>query len=55
MSEAANALFWISVALLGSYWLWGVANPLVWRSAASPPFASWPGGCPRRWQCSLLF
>ena len=25
--EAANGLFWISVALLGSYWLWGVANP----------------------------
>ena len=54
MSEAANALFWISVALLGSYWLWGVANPRL-AQRGFPSVRLMAGGCPRRWQCSLLF
>ncbi len=29
--EAAQSLFWINVALLASYWLWGLANPLLTR------------------------
>jgi predicted MFS family arabinose efflux permease len=29
--EAAQGLFWISVALLMSYWLWGFANPMLAR------------------------
>ena len=29
--EAAQGLFWINVALLASYWLWGLANPLLAR------------------------
>ena len=29
--EAAQGLFWISVALLLSYWLWGFANPMLAR------------------------
>jgi len=29
--EAAQGLFWCNVALLASYWLWGLANPLLAR------------------------
>ncbi len=29
--EAAQSLFWINVALLIGYWLWGLANPLLAR------------------------
>ena len=27
--EAADALFWISIAMLVTYWLWGAANPVA--------------------------
>ena len=33
--EAAQGLFWISVALLFSYWLWGLANPRLARRGVS--------------------
>ncbi|RZL90562.1 MAG: MFS transporter [Variovorax sp.] len=29
--EAADALFWISIAMLVVYWLWGAANPWIAR------------------------
>ena len=29
--EAAQGLFWCNVALFGSYWLWGLANPVLAR------------------------
>jgi len=36
--EAANGLFWISVAMLLTYWLWGWANPwLVARGIGANP------------------
>jgi len=34
-AQAATALFWISIALLGSYWLWGVLNPRLARRGIS--------------------
>lgn len=33
--EAAQGLFWCSVSLLLSYWLWGLANPLLTRRGIS--------------------
>lgn len=33
--EAANGLFWINVAMLGTYWLWGLANPWLARRGYS--------------------
>jgi len=29
--EAAQGLFWCNVALLATYWLWGLANPVIAR------------------------
>jgi MFS family permease len=40
--DAANALFWISIALLGTYWLWGVANPwLAQRGIPAVRLMAW--------------
>lgn len=40
--EAAGGLFWISIAMLGTYWLWGVANPwLVRRGIVAAQLISW--------------
>lgn len=30
-TQAANGLFWISMAMLFTYWLWGLANPVLAR------------------------
>lgn len=34
-AEAAQGLFWIMLALLGSYWLWGLLNPWLTRRGLS--------------------
>ncbi|BEP59744.1 MFS transporter [Variovorax sp. V213] len=40
--QAAGALFWISIALLATYWLWGVANPrLAQRGIPAARLLSW--------------
>jgi predicted MFS family arabinose efflux permease len=40
--EAAGALFWISIALLATYWLWGVTNPkLAHRGVPATRLLSW--------------
>ncbi|WP_431110078.1 MFS transporter [Variovorax paradoxus] len=40
--EAAGALFWISIALLATYWLWGVTNPkLAHRGIPATRLLSW--------------
>ncbi|WP_354376015.1 MFS transporter [Variovorax paradoxus] len=40
--EAAGALFWISIALLATYWLWGVTNPkLAHRGIRATLLLSW--------------
>ena len=33
--QAATGLFWISSALMASYWLWGLVNPVLVRSGLS--------------------
>jgi len=30
--QAASGLFWINVAMLGAFWLWGMANPWLTRN-----------------------
>lgn len=41
-AEAADALFWISIAMLVTYWLWGAANPwLVRRGLAAARLIGW--------------
>ncbi len=40
--EAAGALFWISIALLATYWLWGVTNPrLAHRGIPATRLLTW--------------
>jgi len=40
--EAADGLFWISIAMLVTYWLWGAANPwLVRRGIAASRLIGW--------------
>ena len=40
--QAAGALFWISIALLATYWLWGVTNPkLAHRGIPATRLLSW--------------
>ncbi|AGU52135.1 putative transporter, MFS-type [Variovorax paradoxus B4] len=40
--EAAGALFWISIALLATYWLWGVVNPrLAHRGISAARLLGW--------------
>lgn len=34
-AQAANGLFWISIAMLITYWLWGLANPALARKGYS--------------------
>ena len=34
-AQAANGLFWISIAMLLTYWLWGLANPVLARKGYS--------------------
>jgi predicted MFS family arabinose efflux permease len=41
-TQAADALFWISIAMLVTYWLWGGANPwLVRRGIAAARLIGW--------------
>ena len=41
-AQAADALFWISIAMLATYWLWGAANPwLVRRGIAASRLIGW--------------
>ncbi|MCF8210644.1 MAG: MFS transporter [Rhodoferax sp.] len=34
--QAATGLFWINVAMLASFWLWGLANPMLTRRGYTP-------------------
>lgn len=34
--QAATGLFWINVAMLVSFWLWGLANPMLARRGYTP-------------------
>jgi MFS family permease len=34
-AQAAEGLFWINVAMLGTFWLWGMVNPWLARRAIS--------------------
>lgn len=33
--QAATGMFWLNVAMLGSFWLWGLANPWLTRRGYS--------------------